>query len=178
MIRLISILAVLIATPAWAYDLSYVTSVLQAQCPSIVGLSIPNSANTATWVIWKNGSSASLASADSCAGPAIVGSAVQAAVNAASIPTSLQIISTSTPALSGIYAIDTTMQQRMAAVSIYIQVNGKFPAGQSQLAWPDASGVPHAFTTTASFQTFASAVADFVAAIDLGQTPSQPVTIP
>ncbi|MGP0058399.1 MAG: hypothetical protein ACLPID_03815 [Beijerinckiaceae bacterium] len=91
--------------------------------------------------------------------------------------TSVQIVSTSVAPPNGTYAIDPATQQKAAAVSLYIQVNGRFPAAQSQLAWPDASGTPHAFPTTASFQAFATVLADFVAARDLGQAQTQPVTI-
>jgi len=60
----------------------------------------------------------------------------------------------------------------------YIAVNGKFPASQTTQAWPDVNGTMHQFQTTAQWQAFATAVGDFVAAIDLGQTPTQAVTIP
>jgi len=35
----------------------------------------------------------------------------------------------------------------------------------------------HVFSTTAEFQAFATAIADAVAALDLGQTPATPVVI-
>lgn len=92
--------------------------------------------------------------------------------------TSMQLISTAMPALNGAYAIDVASQQKVQAISLYVAVNGKFPAGQAQQAWPDAGGVLHFFPTTALWQAFASAMADFVAAVDLGQSPAQPVTIP
>jgi len=60
----------------------------------------------------------------------------------------------------------------------YVAVNGKFPAGQTALAWTDASGFVHQFQTITQWQAFATAMGDFVAAIDLGQSPTQPVTIP
>lgn len=60
----------------------------------------------------------------------------------------------------------------------YVAVNGKFPAGQSAQAWPDASGKLHRFASTAQWQAFATAMGDFVAAVDLGQTPAQPTIIP
>jgi hypothetical protein len=97
---------------------------------------------------------------------------------AAPPPAGVQIASASTPAINGIYAIDPASQQRIAAVSLYIQVNGKFPAAQMVLPWPDAAGEPHAFPSVTLFQAFATALADFVAAVDLGQTPDQPVPIP
>jgi len=60
----------------------------------------------------------------------------------------------------------------------YVAVNGKFPAGQTTLVWPDTVGAIHQFQTMAQWQAFATAMGDFVAAIDLGQTPTQPMTIP
>jgi hypothetical protein len=93
-------------------------------------------------------------------------------------PTSVQVNSTSTPALSGVYAFDPTTQAKLMAVSLYIQVNSKFPDGQTAFPWPDTSGTMHSFATTAQFQTFATAIADYATAIDLGQTPTAPVTIP
>ncbi len=60
----------------------------------------------------------------------------------------------------------------------YVAVNNKFPAGQTTQTWPDANGVIHQFRTTAQWQAFATAMGDFVAAIDLNQTPAQPITIP
>lgn len=93
-------------------------------------------------------------------------------------PTSVQVNSTSTPALSGVYAFDAVTQSKILAVSLYISVNGKFPAGQTSFPWPDASGAMHIFTTTAQFQSLASALADYATALDLAQTPAAPVTIP
>lgn len=90
----------------------------------------------------------------------------------------LQVASTSTAAINATYATDATTQQRLAAISLYVQVNGRFPAGQAQLPWPDAAGTPHVFPTTSQFQAFATAVGDFVTATSLGQTPAQPVVIP
>ena len=93
-------------------------------------------------------------------------------------PTSVQVNSTSTPALDGVYAFDPLTQEKIEAVSLYIQVNSKFPDGQTAFPWPDTSGTMHSFATTAQFQTFATAIADYATAIDLGQTPTAPVTIP
>jgi hypothetical protein len=93
-------------------------------------------------------------------------------------PPSMQLVSTSTPALNAFYPIDPTSQQKVQAISLYVAVNNKFPAGQTAQAWPDVNGTMHQFATTAQWQAFATAMADFVAAIDLGQTPAQPVTIP
>lgn len=95
----------------------------------------------------------------------------------------VQITSTSTPALDGTYAISGSAQAKIQAVSLFIVVNGKFPGGQSTMAWADAAGAAHTFPNTAEFQVFATAVADYVAALDaviLGQSttlPTQPVAI-
>jgi hypothetical protein len=59
----------------------------------------------------------------------------------------------------------------------FITVNGRFPA-QSFQSWPDVNGTMHQFQTTAQWRAFATAMGDFVAATDLGQTPAQPATIP
>jgi len=93
-------------------------------------------------------------------------------------PPSMQLVSTSTPALNASYPIDATSQQRVQAISLYVTVNNKFPAGQTMQAWPDVTGTMHLFSTTAQWQAFATAMGDFVAAVDLGLTPSQPVNIP
>jgi hypothetical protein len=60
----------------------------------------------------------------------------------------------------------------------YVTVNARFPASQPLQLWPDVNGTMHQFQTTAQWQAFATAMGDFVAATDLGQTPAQPVTIP
>src|ERR1700733_12279358 len=71
---------------------------------------------------------------------------------AAPSPTSVAVVSKSTAAaLSGTYAFDATTQSKILAVSLYIQVNGKFPAGQMPFPWPDASGTMHSFASTSQF---------------------------
>jgi len=93
-------------------------------------------------------------------------------------PPSMQLASTSTPTLNGSYPIDPLSQQKVQAISLYVAVNNKFPARQTAQAWPDVNGTMHLFSSTAQWQAFATAMGDFVAALDLGQTPTQPVTIP
>lgn len=95
----------------------------------------------------------------------------------------IQITSTSTPALNGTYTIDGIAQGRIASVSTYILVNGVFPGGLTEYPWIDMAGSPHTFPTTTEFQAFATAVADYVAALDLiivtgeGTLPSATATI-
>jgi len=90
----------------------------------------------------------------------------------------IAITSTGTPALNATYAIDPLTQGQIASVSIYIQTNGRFPAALSVLPWPDITGTMHSFVSPAQFTAFATAVADVVTAIDLGQSPNQAATIP
>jgi len=99
-----------------------------------------------------------------------------------------QVVSSGTPALNGTYPIDPATQQQVASVALYIAVNGRFPAGQTSFAWTDVSGGSHLFASTSEFQAFATALADYVAALNLaaktllaGGTaswPSEPVAIP
>ena len=91
---------------------------------------------------------------------------------------SMQITSTLYPVLNGDYPIDAATQGKMMAISLYVVVNGKFPNGQSGQVWPDVSGNLHVFPTTAEWQAFSTATADYIAALDVGQSPSQPVAIP
>lgn len=94
------------------------------------------------------------------------------------------ITSTGTPALNGTYAVDSITQHKIAAVSVYILVNSKFPGGASSYAWPDVSGALHNFPSTAEWQSFATAVADYVAELDLiivtgtGSLPAAPPPLP
>lgn len=94
------------------------------------------------------------------------------------IDAGVAVTSTGNPALNATYPIDPAAQSHIQAVSLYIQVTGKFPAGQAIFPWPDVAGTKHSFQTTAQFQAFAAALADYVTAIELGQTPQTPLSIP
>jgi len=95
----------------------------------------------------------------------------------------LTLTCTSNPALSGVYALDTATQQAINATSTYILTNpGKFPGGQTSLVWLDVTGSPKTFTSTATFQEYATATANVVAELDLyaagqGSAPTMSVTI-
>lgn len=95
----------------------------------------------------------------------------------AALAAGVQITCTSTPALNGTYSITPSAQSKIQAVSLFILVNSKFPGGGSTMAWADVAGAAHVFPSTAEFQAFATAVADYVAALDaaiLGQTTTLP----
>lgn len=76
------------------------------------------------------------------------------------------ITSTGTPAVNGTYGIDPVNQAKIAFVSSYITLHSAFPNSQSTLTHLDLAGAPHVFPTTTLFQAFATAVADFVTAVD------------
>ncbi|MHB1305288.1 MAG: DUF4376 domain-containing protein [Acidiphilium sp.] len=83
----------------------------------------------------------------------------------AALSAGLAITSTNTPALDGTYSCDDAAQARINRVAVYVQMNGKFPGGTSTIAWLDATGAQHVFSV-AQFQAFATAVGDYVAALD------------
>ena len=83
----------------------------------------------------------------------------------AALAGSATVTSAATPAISGTYPVGPITQGRLAAVSVYILVNGKFPGGVAAYPWLDTAGTPHVFPSTALFQAFASAIADYVSAL-------------
>ncbi|HLJ64256.1 MAG TPA: hypothetical protein VKT70_09130 [Stellaceae bacterium] len=95
-----------------------------------------------------------------------------------------QISSSANPGLSATYACDPQSQSKIMATALYIQVNGKFPAKQATLIWADITGAPRVFGAPPEFSAFATAVGDFVAALDLviggasTSLPAQPMAIP
>jgi hypothetical protein len=82
-----------------------------------------------------------------------------------------------------VYALDTATQQAINATSTYILTNpGKFPGGATSLVWLDVAGTPRTFTSTETFQEYATATANVVAELDLyaagqGSAPTMSVTI-
>lgn len=150
------------APPYPAYSLSQLDAAVRAACHEIDGVSLDGS------IFFQSGASCQSA-------------ATAAMVNFSPLPptpTTLDIRSTSAPSLNASYAFDAATQSKILAVSLYISVNGKFPAGQTVFPWPDATGTMHAFASTAQFQALASALADYATALALGQSPPTPVTIP
>lgn len=118
----------------------------------------------------------------------------QAFVNPASTPAGkaaaamaegLTIACTSTPAINGVYAVDQDAQMRINAIETAILKNGAFPGSNgSQMAYPKIDGALVVFPSTALFSEFATAVANYVADLDLyavgasgASLPSPSVTI-
>lgn len=97
------------------------------------------------------------------------------------------LTSTVTPALNATYNVGATVQANLNATITYMLLNGNtFPGGATEMPWPDAESNMRIFPTAASFQAFASAVANFVAVVTLyansngtmGSIPSNAITIP
>ena len=95
----------------------------------------------------------------------------------------LAIVSATTPALDGTFAVDPTAQAHIIAEITAILLNGNFADGTSSVEWLDVAGGLHTFTV-AQFKNFAAAVAAYVAnamKVLLGQStslPSATATIP
>jgi hypothetical protein len=110
-------------------------------------------------------------------GPTI---ATQALISTAA---GMQITST-TAGISGTYPCDPTTQSKLANVALYVQANGKFPAGLTSFPVFDITGTTHLFTTTTEFLALVSKMGDYVTEIDLfaagavQNLPAQPVSIP
>jgi len=97
----------------------------------------------------------------------------------------INIISTGTPSLNGLYSTSPTAQLNAANVASYININGKFPgASATTMTWLDSTGNAHVFPSTTEFLAFYTAAGDFVADCQIiqftgtGTLPSNSYTIP
>ena len=100
----------------------------------------------------------------------------------AAIAAGIQITSTSTSSLNGTYAIGPNNQTAISAVMTGIANGLGLPGSGSTFYYLDTSGTPHSFTAD-QFKAFATAVRDYLYALDLfaaghGSQPSASVTIP
>lgn len=77
------------------------------------------------------------------------------------LSTGLSIVSTSTPAINGTYAVDQLSQMDVIAVETSLSAGKGFPGGVTTFNYPDAAGTMHAFSET-NFTNLAAAVRDFV----------------
>lgn len=186
-VLVVGILAAAISTPARAASLiESVLSAVESACDGCVtSLSIGSPTDQTTWrVQFSPGATVSQqqqAQAALTGFPVATWNAQQAAQQQAqaTLAAGLQITSTSTPALNGTYAATPAAQGNINAVVTYIQIHQSFPpSGGSTMVWYDQGGTPHTFPSTAEFLAFATAEADFAASVALGQTFSQPATIP
>lgn len=87
-----------------------------------------------------------------------------AALASAAFAAGLAIVSTSTPALNGTYAIDQLSQMDIIAIETSLNAGKGFPGGSATFSYADMSGTFHSFTA-GSFTDFAAAVRDYVYAL-------------
>jgi hypothetical protein len=99
--------------------------------------------------------------ADCSPGPTPAGQAAQA------LAAGLSITSTSTPAVSGVYAVGPNAQARLTQVMTYVQTFGAFPKGASSLPWLLADGQSVVLIpSVAVFKAIAQACADYAYELD------------
>jgi hypothetical protein len=101
-----------------------------------------------------------------------------ASVVAVALAAGLAITSTGTPAIDGTYPLDSITQFEINSVMLFIQTNGDFPGGTSTYPWFDAAGAPHIFPSIAVFKEWATAVANYVAALKLYGAGAPDATLP
>jgi hypothetical protein len=92
----------------------------------------------------------------------------------------ITVTSASTPAVNGVYALDSVSTAQIFQIGLFAAQFAVFPSGQTQQAYPDASGTPHVFPVPV-FVSFLRAVAPLVSDLETqagimaqGGTPSWP----
>ncbi len=104
--------------------------------------------------------------------------ATAASAAAAALLAGLAITSTSTPTINGTYPLDSTTQFEINSVMLFIQTNGDFPGGSSNYSWFDLAGAAHIFPGIAVFKEWATAIANYVAALKLYGAGAPGATLP
>lgn len=95
----------------------------------------------------------------------------------------LTVASSGTPAIDGTFSVDPASQAKIAAVEVYILKNGTFPGGAASYQWPTMGGGFVTFPNIAAYQAWATAIADYVSALDMiiaadsGDLPSASIAI-
>lgn len=110
--------------------------------------------------------------------PVLTPAQQRAAQVAAAFATGLTVSSTSVPALNGTYSVDAAAQFNIGAVTNYVTVNNDFPGGVSAYPWPDAAGGFHVFPSVAVFKEWATAIADYVARLEMYQAGAEGASMP
>jgi hypothetical protein len=116
--------------------------------------------------------------------PAPTAAQIAMTAYAAFVAGGLSVTSTGTPALSGLYAIDSQSQVDIAAEAQFVSTFAEFTTGTTtNLPWPMPSGGVVLFPATAAFLSFAKAAAQAVAAaklalFQLAAMPAATATIP
>lgn len=79
----------------------------------------------------------------------------------------IEVTCTTTPSLNGLYNCDQNSQAQVNAVVTYVLLNGNFPGNSSVMPWHDMNDGAHQFPDVATFKLFATAFANYVAAVML-----------
>lgn len=69
---------------------------------------------------------------------------------------------TSDPSINAVYSCDPQAQSNITSTALYISINQKFPGNSTTMTWYDKAGNPQTFSDIATFNKFASAIADYV----------------
>jgi hypothetical protein len=86
---------------------------------------------------------------------------------ASALAAGLTITSSSTPAVNGVYAVDSNAQSRFTQVMSYVSSFGVFPKSAATLPWLLADGTTVvAIPSIAVFKAIAQAVADYAYSVD------------
>ena len=72
-------------------------------------------------------------------------------------------ITSPTAGVSGTYPVDEDAQKALLKTVVYININGRFPAGATAWSLDDMDGATHAIPSTAVLLAVATAIADYVA---------------
>lgn len=104
-----------------------------------------------------------------------------AEIAAAAIAAGVAIVSTSTPALNGTYAVDDASRANTVAIMTGVAAGLGLPGSGATFTYFDMSNAAHTFTAQ-QFGALAAALRDYVYALDLyaagaGSLPTSPVTI-
>lgn len=173
------LLVLLISRPTQAQTpvSAFVLQILQVstdvitRCPSVISVNVPDPNDKTTWGV-------SYATNPDQTCTQTVAAVIAGIQFPPPLPVSVQVASTQFPDLNGTYPIDSSTLQNMQFLSSYVAINGTFPAGQPIQIWLDTSLQRHIFPTTAEWQAFAKAIADYYALVQLGQNPATPIQIP
>lgn len=106
---------------------------------------------------------------------------------AAKLAAGCQVVSSSVSAISGTYSLSDKALVKVSSIALYIKINSSFPAQQLPFPHQDINGAVHLFPTSQSFLNYATALADYVALLEItagkrmaglqADDPVQPMTI-
>lgn len=104
----------------------------------------------------------------------------------AALNSGVEVVSASTPALNGTYAIDPPSLDKLFKTGTYVLAFSAFPNAQVTWTILDLTGTPRTFPTTAVFLSTLRGIADYVAQLDqivdglssATALPSQTINVP